>query len=199
VSASGRIAGLYERHALAYDRDRSRSLFERSWLDAFLGLLPPGGSVLDIGCGMGEPIAAYVIARGHPVTGIDASPTLIELCRRRHPSHAWHVGDMRSLTLGGVFTGLIAWDSLFHLNPDDQRALFPRLAAHAAPAAALLFTSGPVHGLAIGVYRGEALYHASLAPDEYRALLAASGFAVVRHVAEDPTCGGHTVWLARRD
>lgn len=30
-------------------------------------------------------------------------------------------------------------------------------------------------------------------------LLAANGFSVVDHVPEDPTCGGHTVWLARRD
>ena len=61
-----------------------------------------------------------------------------------------------------------------------------------------MFTSGPRHGEAIGRLRGEPLYHASLSPDEYRALLAANGFAVAAERMEDPDCGGHSVWLARR-
>jgi len=32
---------------------------------------------------------------------------------------------------------------------------------------------------------------------EYRQLISANGFGVVAHRAEDPDCGGHTVWLAR--
>ena len=69
---------------------------------------------------------------------------------------------------------------------------------HAASRAALMFTSGPALGEAIGEFEGEPLYHASLDPDEYRALLMAHGFAVVSHVADDPACNGHTVWLAQR-
>jgi hypothetical protein len=60
-----------------------------------------------------------------------------------------------------------------------------------------MFTSGPRAGEAIGSYRGDTLYHASLDPSEYRELLREHGFDVVAHVAEDETCGGHTVWLAR--
>ena len=41
----------------------------------------------------------------------------------------------------------------------------------------------------MGTWQGEPLYHASLDPDEYHALLAADGFAVVAHVPEDPACG----------
>jgi hypothetical protein len=108
------------------------------------------------------------------------------------------VADMRTLSLGRTFDGLIAWDSFFHLTPDDQRRMFAVFQNHAAPQAALMFTSGPAHGEAIGTFEGEPLYHASLAPQEYHALLDAHGFRVVRHVAEDPACNGHTVWLACR-
>ncbi len=59
-----RIIGLYERHARAFDRDRGKSLFEKPWLDRFLDLVPEGGSVLDIGCGSGEPIARHLIEPG---------------------------------------------------------------------------------------------------------------------------------------
>jgi hypothetical protein len=69
---------------------------------------------------------------------------------------------------------------------------------HAASGAALMFTSGPAQGEAIGTYQDEALYHASLDAAEYRSLLDANGFKVLDHTVEDIACGGHTVWLAQR-
>jgi len=192
-----RIIGLYDRHAQAFDQERGRTLFERPWLDRFLTLLPPGGTILDIGCGMGEPIGRYLIEQGYAVTGLDSSPGLIALCRGRFPGNDWVVADMRTLALGRRFHGILAWDSFFHLLVDDQRAMFPIFRRHAAPDAALMFTSGPRHGEAIGSYHGEPLYHASLAPDEYRARLGESGFDVVSYDEEAPACGGHTIWVAK--
>lgn len=196
MSASDRIIELYDRHAAAWDADRGRSLVERRWLDLFLGRVPHGGTVLDVGCGSGEPIAAYLAARGFAVTGVDASPALVALCRARLPGSEWIVGDMRALALRRRFHGVLAWDSFFHLARDDQRAMFRRFAAHALPGAPLMFTSGASEGESIGEYRGEPLYHASLGAAEYRRLLAANGFEVLAHQVNDPECGGHTVWLA---
>lgn len=192
-----RIVGLYRRHARAWAEDRGTTLLEGAWLDRFLALLPSGAAVLDIGCGSAEPIGRYLIENGHSVTGVDSSPELIAICRERFPDQDWRVADMRTLSLGRVFSGLLAWDSFFHLRPEDQRRMFPVFRRHAAPRAALMFTSGPAHGVAMGSYRGEPLYHASLDGAEYRALLDANGFEVVAHAVEDPDCGGHTVWLAR--
>lgn len=193
------IIDLYERHARDYDRDRWRLLQERHWLDRFLALVPPSGTVLDIGCGMAEPIARHIVELGFHVVGVDSSPTMIELARGRFPDERWLVADMRTLALGRRFDGVLAWDSFFHLHMDDQRAMFPRFAEHAGPGAPLLFTSGTSEGEAIGTYHGEPLYHASLEPAEYEALLAANGFVVRAHREEDPECGGHTVWLAQRE
>jgi SAM-dependent methyltransferase len=193
------IIALYERHAHAWDRDRGRVLgVEKRWLDRFTAVLPQGASVLDLGCGSGEPIARSLIESGFDVAGADASPTLIALCRDRFPGREWLVADMRSLSLGRRFQGLIAWDSFFHLPHEDKRRMFPIFRDHLALGAALLFTSGPSHGEAIGRYQGEPLYHASLAEAEYRSRLDANGFEVIRHVVEDPDCGHHTVWLAQR-
>ena len=193
-----RIIGLYEENAEAWDRQRGRDLHEGPWLDRFMALLPDGGRVLDIGCGGGEPIAHYLIDEGFGVTGIDSSPSLIALCRRRFPDQEWQAGDMRTLDLGRQFHGLIAWHSFFHLAADDQRAMFPRFAAHAAPGAALMFTSGAAASVTIGQWRGEPLHHASLAPDEYRALLAEHGFRLVDSRLRDPECGESTIWLAQK-
>lgn len=190
------VVDLYERHAQAYDRDRGRALHERAWLDRFLSHVRPGGTVLDVGCGMGEPLARYLIDCGFGVVGLDASPTMIERCRARFPHSEWVVADMRELELSRRFDGILAWDSFFHLAMDDQRGMFPRFASHAREGAPLMFTSGPGEGEAIGSYRGEPLYHASLSPSEYEQLLATSGFVVKAYVAEDPNCGEHTIWLA---
>jgi SAM-dependent methyltransferase len=192
-----RIIALYERHAPAYDAERSRSLMERAWLDRFCALLPSSGAVLDIGCGPGEPIARHLIETGYALTGVDSSPAMIALCKARFPQRGWHVADMRALALRQYFNGVLAWDSFFHLTPDDQRRMFPIFRAHAAPKAALMFTSGPRAGAALGTYQGEPLYHASLELEEYRNLLAASDFNVVSYVPEDPSCGRHTIWLAQ--
>jgi SAM-dependent methyltransferase len=198
VSASERIVGLYEENAAAWDRQRGRELFEKPWIDRFTALLPRGGTVLDIGCGMGEPIARYLIGQGFAVTGVDSAPSLIAICRERFPEREWIVGDMRSLALGRRFDGLLAWHSFFHLAQADQEAMFPRFVAHAAPGAALMFTSGPEAGETIGEWRGEALFHASLAPSDYRSLLGANGFELIEHRAKDSECGHATIWLARR-
>lgn len=190
------IVALYQRHARPWDKNRGKTLFERPWLDRFTAALPSDRSVLDLGCGGGEPLARYLIEQGLRVTGVDSSPALIEIARARFPKERWMAGDMRTVSLAERFGGILAWDSFFHLTPDDQRTMFPRFAAHAAPGAALMFTSGPKFGETIGRYQGDALYHASLDGQEYETLLAEHGFHVRAHVVEDPACGGHTIWLA---
>ena len=192
-----RIIGIYKRHARAFDRRRARVLFEKAWLDRFLAAMPPTRVVLDLGCGSGEPLARYLIDKGCAITGVDTSVELLSLCRTRFEDHAWIEADMRRLSLGVRFDGLLAWDSFFLLTPSDQRKMFEVFAAHVAGKGVLMFTSGPRAGEPIGDFEGEPLYSASLDEREYRALLDEHGFDVLAYAAEDPACDFHTVWLAR--
>ena len=196
-SEAERVIDLYQRHAQNWDGDRGHQLFEKLWLDRFLALLTPKASILDIGCGSAIPIARYFIEQGYAVTGVDSSPALIGISKDRFPDQHWIVADMRTLSLDRSFKGILAWDSFFHLCPEDQQQMFSIFRRHAASNAALMFTSGTSHGEAIGTYHGEPLYHGSLDEAEYRALLDQNGFDVVSHVVEDPACGYHTVWLAQ--
>jgi hypothetical protein len=197
TSAADQIVDLYERHAHVWAEARKGPLFEKPWLDRFLALIPAGSQILDIGCGAAEPIARYIAGQGFAVTGIDSSPSLIEVCKSRLPDQTWICADMRTIDMGRKFPGLIAWNSFFHLKPDDQRAMFPIFRRHAAPGAALMFTSGRRHGDHIGSWQGEPLYHGGLDGDEYRTLLEENGFEVMAHVEQDPDCGHSTIWLAR--
>jgi cyclopropane fatty-acyl-phospholipid synthase-like methyltransferase len=187
----------YAAHAAAFDAERSRALNEAGWLEAFSALLPPGGTVLDMGCGMGEPMAAWLIERGYCVTGVDATAALLDLAQARFPEAEWVKADMRGLDLGRRFDGILAWDSFFHLSVAEQCACFSTFAAHAVPGAPLMFTSGAEHGEIANPLYGEPLYHASMTTDDYRALLDVHGFQVARHVVADPACGERTIWLAR--
>ena len=196
---ASRIIGHYEKHATAWDADRQNSFWsDKVWHDRFIDGLPAGASVLDLGCGSGWPVAKHMADQGLHVTGVDASPTMISLCRHRLPDHEWVVADMRGLSLARRFDGILAWDSFFHLDHDDQRRMFAVFMEHASAHAVLMFNAGPVHGEGIGSYRGDPLYHASLAPAEYEALISSSGFEVVEHAVNDARAGGRTAWLCRR-
>jgi SAM-dependent methyltransferase len=120
-----RIVDIYERHADAWVEARlpEASLYERRWLDRFCALVPPGGSLLDVGCGAGEPIAKYFSERGYAVTGVDSSPALVAKFRARLPGQQAIVSDMRTLSLERHFQAILAWDSFFHLNHEDQRRI----------------------------------------------------------------------------
>jgi hypothetical protein len=60
-----------------------------------------------------------------------------------------------------------------------------------------MFNTGPAYGEAIGSYRGDPLYHASLDALEYENLLSSSGFELIEHYVGDPKIGERIVWLAR--
>jgi SAM-dependent methyltransferase len=190
------ILPAYEREATRWARERNLSLWEEPALLAAVTGRAPGLAVLDLGCGSGEPIAAWFVARGDRVTGVDGAAAMIAEFRTRVPGAEALVADMRALSLGRRFDVIVAFNSFFHLSPADQRAMFPVFAAHATPGARLLFTAGPAAGEAVGQVGDSPVYHASLAPEDYRALLAEAGFSVVWFRPEDAELKGHSVWLA---
>src|SRR5215470_539756 len=195
------VIDLYRRHARQWDADRRGSGWnDRAWHEAFVSELEAGGSVLDLGCGGGEPVARFLAECDMRVTGVDSSPEMVTLARHRMPDQEWIVADMRTLALDRRFDGILAWDSYFHLAHEAQRAMFAVFDAHAGNDAVLMFNTGPDHGEAASTFtfKGEELYHASLAPAEYRALLDRIGFQVVHHIANDVRSGGRTAWLCRR-
>jgi len=192
------IIKIYKKHAYAWTELRGQFLYEKTWLNHFLSLIPEHAQILDLGCGSGKPVAAYLLEQGHSVVGVDSSDVMIEMAKHHFPEQVWLEANMRTINFGQKFQGILAWDSFFHLTPDDQRLMFKQFFQFAEQGTMLMFTSGPEHGESIGEIFGDALYHASLSPDEYQQLLKNHGFKVVKMIAEDPDCAGHTVWLAQK-
>ena len=104
--------------------------------------LPPGATILDLGCGHGVPLATALIADGFVVYGIDASPTLTASFRSRFP-HAQVACEAveDSAFFSRTFDAVLAIGLVFLLDSETQRDLIHRVAQALIPSGRFLFTS----------------------------------------------------------
>ncbi len=193
-----RISPIYEAIADWFDQNRLKTVEEKAYLEQLLSHSKSSPSILDLGCGSGEPVAKFLIEKGCQVTGIDTSARMIAICKERFPTMKWIQGDMKKLDLPQKFDAIIAWDSFFHLGHKAQIAMFPLFRSHLTDEGVLLFTSGSEHGEAYGVMQGHRIYHASFDSAEYRSHLENESFEVLIHTINDPACGNRTIWLAKQ-
>lgn len=188
----------YDKIVPWFDDARTKTLMESEYLNLIANSIPAGGSILDLGCGTGEPIAQFFIEKGFKITGVDGSKKMIALCKKRFPNEEWIVSDMREINLQQKFDAILAWHSFFHLDHDSQRNMFKIFKSHLNPNGILAFTSGDAEGEIWSDNGGQELYHASLSTDEYESLLKAASFKVLVHNIRDPECGEATVWVGQK-
>lgn len=186
----------YEKIANWMDKNKSRTLFEKPWLDKVINCLKPQAKILDLGCGTGVPIGKYFKENNFGVTGVDSSSEMLKLARKHDPSGRFINSDMREISLNEKFDAIIAWHSFFHLSQDEQRKMFIIFARHLNDNGILIFTSGEEDGEVWGENGGQMLYHASLSQGEYKSLLKKHGFHLLEYKIMDPECGDASIWLA---
>lgn len=91
----------------------------------FLDLLPPGGRILDAGCGSGRD-SLYFINLGFQVTAIDASPVLAELSSKLIGQPV-AVLRFQDLNFDAEFDGIWACASLLHVPRREMDDVLSRL------------------------------------------------------------------------
>src|SRR5437868_4640959 len=69
--------------------------------------IPAQARVLEVGCGTGDLLAAVQPSRG---VGLDFSPEMVELARKRHPELEFFEGEASSLGLKETFDYIILSD-----------------------------------------------------------------------------------------
>jgi SAM-dependent methyltransferase len=188
--------------AESYDRERFSSLpgrvfnrLDRRAVRRALAGLPPGSVVADIPCGTGR-LAEVALEMGYEVCGIDISPAMLEMARRRlarfGARFTARVADIRALqSTGQSFDAVLSARFLMHFPLDEQRQLIRGLARLAGRR--LVLTHGfdtPWHRLRrdfkrrFAYFRNPAVFPVS--PDALSSMLRAAGFVERRRHAVLP-------------
>jgi SAM-dependent methyltransferase len=145
----------------------------RSWARS----LPPGSSVLDLGCGPGFPITAVLVEEGLQVFAVDGAPTFVAAFQRNLPGIPILCEAVQDSSMfDRTFDAVLAWGLIFLLTAEDQHRLIRRFAEALAPGGRLLFTSTAQPAVWIDVMTD--VESVSLGAEQYRKLLAEVGLTV---------------------
>jgi len=146
---------------------------------AFAEKITSGGSILDVGCGTGQPLASYLCNKGFEVTGVDASERMIEMAQSANlPNAEFITSDFFDYQPTKQFDGVLAWDSFFHFPREKQPLIYPMVSDLLKPGGYLLFTCGDADGEHVDHMMGEPFYYSALPKDTIRQLLAGNGFTL---------------------
>lgn len=121
---------------------RAQSTIGVEVLRAWAAALPPGASVLDLGCGAGAPVSTTLVDLGFRVSAIDGSPRLVEAYRARFP-HAEVACEAveASAWFGRIFDAIVAIGLLFLNDEAAQRVVIARLGRAVVPGGRVLVTA----------------------------------------------------------
>ncbi|RZS34789.1 methyltransferase family protein [Herbihabitans rhizosphaerae] len=185
----------YDTMAEGYTERFGNSLAElpmdRALLTLFAELVRPSGRpVADVGCGFGH-LTAFLHELGVPVFGVDLSPEMLKIARRRYPGRRFEQGSMTALDLSdGELGGLVAMYSVIHVPPAHRPAVFAEFHRVLAPGGQLLiaFQVGdePLH-LAEAFGHTIGLNFHRLQPEVITAQLADAGLAVHATIVREPS------------
>jgi SAM-dependent methyltransferase len=146
--------------------------------------LPPGSSILDLGCGHGVPISEALLADGFAVYGIDASPTLIAAFRERFPdAHAQCEPVEESAFFGRTFDGVVASGLMFLLPSEIQAVVIGKVARALNPGGRFLFTAPERAATWPDLLTSR--MSISLGSDVYRQILLMEGLGVVKECSDE--------------
>ncbi len=163
-------------------------------------LLGPGASVLEVACGAGRDMA-WLEGLGFRVTGVDLSQGMLAEARRRAKGPLLQM-DMRRLGFGDHrFQGVWASASLLHLPAAEAPRALAEMRRVLVPQGILFLAiqEGAGEGWEKVPYADGERFFKRYSVEEARALLAASGFTVLKESADQHHSRSWLRFLARAD
>lgn len=168
-------------------------------LSAFMARLPPGGTVLDLGCGPARA-SVHLRAGGFRPDPVDASRGMIDLANDTHDIGA-RLLTFDQVDMVAAYDGVWANFSLLHAPYDDLPGILSAIARALRP--------GGIFHIAMKVGQGEERdaidrLYTYVTPDDLQHLLTDSGFAILStHEGTEVGCAGtddpFIVYQARKD
>jgi ubiquinone/menaquinone biosynthesis C-methylase UbiE len=190
----------YDRVAHDYARLEGEAAWPRlRWLSKLLDRLEPGSSVLDLGCGSGDP-ADIEVAKQHQITGVDISQTQIDLARQNVPAGNFLHADAGSVQFPAAsFDAVISFYSLEHIPRQEHETVLRRIHDWLRPGGFLLISTeaGDVEQL-VAEWLGVPMFMSSFDPDVLKRLVVGVGFELLETATESQVEQAHDVpylWL----
>jgi SAM-dependent methyltransferase len=133
------VVAAYDAEAPAYDGHEYPSDLQREWVARALGLIRPGGMVLDAPCGTGKYFP-LVAAAGHQVVGADQSAGMLAQARARGiASRLEHVA-LQDLAYVAEFDAVLTVDAMENIPPEDWPLVLANLHRAVLPGGIIYLT-----------------------------------------------------------
>jgi SAM-dependent methyltransferase len=127
----------YDQHAEEFVRD-TLGVDMSALYEPFLALLPPGGHILDAGCGSGRDALAFK-SLGYAVTAFDASPVIAQLATEVI-GQSVEVLRLQDMKFDETFDGVWACASLLHVPGSELDAVLSLLTYSLCPGGVLFMS-----------------------------------------------------------
>lgn len=169
----------YEQRAPHRARENAR-FYHRLVNRFFAYVVPPGQRVLEVGCGLGDLLAAVRPARG---VGVDFSAAALEQARQRHPELEFVHASAESFGTGEAFDYILLSDLVNDLA--DVQLVLERLRALSHPRTRLVVSFfnnlwRPVLGMAARLgFKAPTMLQNWLSAGDMRNLLRLAGWEVI--------------------
>lgn len=152
----------YDAIAEQWSNQRKNSSVSSLVVD-FADRIKVGGSILDIGCGTGVPLAKYLTNRKFSVTGVDFSEKMIQIAKANNIENSVFIlSDFLDFNSVNKFDGILAWDSLWHFPKHEQIRIYNKVISLLNPGGYFLFTHGNVDGEHVDIMMEKSFYYSAL-------------------------------------
>ena len=172
------------------------------WIERLIARVPAGGSVLDLGCGCGLPVARALVRAGFAVTGVDLSEVQVERAGRLVPGATFLRADAADVSFPGQsFDAVVSLYMFIHLPMAEQAPLIGRIAGWLRPGGILLATTG--HTAWTGtdpdwLGGGAPMWWSHPDAATYRGWFEAAGLRVLSQDFVPEGSGGHALFWCQR-
>lgn len=157
------------------------------------------GVALDVGCGCTGRFIDLLLAEGFRPEGLDVSPKKIELSRAHFPDLVFYCEDVCQWAPGKKYDFITAWDSIWHVPLDRQKALMEKLVTSLSVGGVLIFSFGGVNesGEHSDDTMGPMMYYSSLGTNGFIEVLIENG-CVIKHLEFDQYPELHAFIIAQK-
>jgi len=132
----------YDREAPLYGKKYGlySNIMHQQFLQEFLSLLPPKGTILDAACGAGRYLP-FLLEKEHSIIGIDQSQGMLASAKAKFLAVQFEKVGLQEMDFLEVFDGVICMDAMENVPPEDWSLVLDNFHRALKPHGYLYFTA----------------------------------------------------------